>query len=70
MLISFDVFKYGKRNALTMSYDDASACNIKLVEIFNKYGVKSTFHINSGLLDDMIGCGDIALSLTEIKIGI
>lgn len=55
MMISFDVFKYGKRNALTLSYDDAPACDIKLIEIFNKYGIKSTFHINSGLLDDDTG---------------
>ncbi len=54
-MISFNVFKYGKRNALTMSYDDAPSCDIKLVEIFNKYGIKSTFHINSGLLDDGTG---------------
>ena len=55
MMISFDIFKYGKRNALTLSYDDAPVCDIKLIEIFNKYGIKSTFHINSGLLDDDTG---------------
>ncbi|NLA83377.1 MAG: polysaccharide deacetylase family protein [Clostridiales bacterium] len=47
-MISFDVFKDGKRNALTMSYDDGTIYDIKLIEIFNKHGIKSTFHLNSG----------------------
>jgi len=49
-MISFDVFKDGKRNALTMSYDDGTIYDIKLIEIFDKYGIRSTFHLNSGLL--------------------
>ena len=50
-MISFDVFKNGKRNAVTLSYDDGTVWDIKLIEILDKYNVKSTFHINSGLLD-------------------
>jgi len=48
-MISFDVFKDGKRNALTMSYDDGTIYDTKLIEIFDKYGIKASFHLNSGL---------------------
>ena len=33
-----------------MSYDDGTMEDERLVAIFNKYGIKSTFNINSGLL--------------------
>ena len=39
----------GKAKALTMSYDDGVYEDIKLLEIFNKYGIKGTFNINYGL---------------------
>lgn len=35
-----------------MSYDDGKLADRKLVSIFNKYGIKGTFHINSGLFSD------------------
>ena len=35
---------------LTFSFDDAVVDDIRLVEIFNKYGLKSTFNLNSGHL--------------------
>lgn len=34
-----------------MSYDDGKLEDRKLIEIFNKYHIKGTFHINSGVLD-------------------
>ncbi|MDO5154517.1 MAG: polysaccharide deacetylase family protein [Eubacteriales bacterium] len=40
-----------KKKALTFSYDDAQVYDRKLVEIFNKYNMKATFHLNSGMLD-------------------
>ena len=40
----------GKLRVLTMSYDDGKAADYRLVEIFNKYGIKGTFHLNSGNL--------------------
>lgn len=40
----------GKKKALTFSYDDAVSQDIRLIEIFNKYGLKGTFNINSMLL--------------------
>lgn len=35
---------------LTFSYDDGVTQDIRLIELFNKYGMKATFNINSGLL--------------------
>ena len=35
---------------LTFSYDDGVTQDIRLVELFNKYGMKATFNINSELL--------------------
>ena len=38
----------GLEKAYTMSYDDGNDCDIPLVEMMRKYGVKGTFNINSG----------------------
>ena len=40
----------GKMKAITFSYDDCTTQDIRLVELFNKYNVKATFNLNSGLL--------------------
>ncbi|MBR2948612.1 MAG: polysaccharide deacetylase family protein [Lachnospiraceae bacterium] len=40
----------GKMKALTFSYDDGVTQDIRLIELFNKYGMKATFNINSELL--------------------
>ena len=40
----------GKMKALTFSYDDGVTQDRRLIEIFNKYGLKATFNINSQLL--------------------
>ena len=40
----------GKRlKALTFSYDDGVTQDIRLIELFNKYGMKATFNLNSSL---------------------
>lgn len=39
----------GKRKAVTFSYDDGMETDRHLVEIFNRYGMKATFNLNSGL---------------------
>jgi peptidoglycan/xylan/chitin deacetylase (PgdA/CDA1 family) len=39
----------GKRKAITFSYDDGVRQDIRLVELFNRYGLKATFNLNSGL---------------------
>lgn len=40
----------GKMKALTFSYDDGVDQDKRLIEIFNKYGLKCTFNLNSDLL--------------------
>lgn len=45
----YKCFPGGKFKALTMSYDDGVESDIRLIEIFNKYGIKGTFNVNSGL---------------------
>ena len=40
----------GKKKAITFSFDDGVTQDIRLIEIFNKYGLKGTFNINSCLL--------------------
>jgi len=47
----YKCFPDGKFKVLTMSYDDAREGDRKLVEIFNKNGIKGTFHLNSGLIE-------------------
>ena len=41
---------YGKKKAITFSYDDGVTQDIRLIELFNKYGLKCTFNLNSDLL--------------------
>ncbi len=48
-------FPGGKFKCLTMSYDDGREEDRKLVSIFNKYGIRGTFHINSALSDMYVG---------------
>lgn len=50
----FMCYPGGKHKVLTMSYDDGKVADRRLVDIFNRNGIKGTFHINSGLL----GVGD------------
>ena len=44
----YTCFPGGKAKALTMSYDDGKLEDIRLLEIFNKYGIKGTFNLNYG----------------------
>lgn len=55
MRINFDRFPNGKTKALIMSYDDGVVQDKRLVEIFNRYGICGTFHINGGLLGKHVG---------------
>lgn len=48
----YTCFPKGKHKVLTMSYDDGKTEDYRLVSIFNQYGIKGTFHLNSGLTDD------------------
>ena len=40
----------GKKKAITFSYDDGVTQDVRLIELFNKYGIKATFNLNSELL--------------------
>ena len=40
----------GKFKAITFSFDDGVTQDIRLIEILNKYGLKSTFNLNSSYL--------------------
>lgn len=44
-------FPGGKQKAVTFSYDDGVKADLKLLEIFDKYGMKGTFNLNSLLFD-------------------
>jgi len=39
----------GRRKAVTFSYDDGVIFDERLVGLFNKYGMKCTFNLNSGI---------------------
>ena len=39
-----------KNKAVTLSYDDGVESDIRLVELLNRYGLKCTFNLNSGLM--------------------
>ncbi len=40
-----------KPKALTMSYDDGVVQDRRLVELFNRHGIRGTFHLNSATFD-------------------
>lgn len=62
MNVRFGFYKDGKRKALTFSYDDSRVEDRRLVEIFNQYGMKGTFHVNSGYLgcDNYVTAEEVA----------
>lgn len=51
MNIVFNCYPGGLKKALTMSYDDGCAADKRLAQIFNKYNIKGTFHLNSKRLN-------------------
>ncbi len=40
----------GKKKAITFSYDDGVEQDVRLLELFRRYGLKGTFNLNSQLL--------------------
>lgn len=47
------MYKMGEQKKfLTFSYDDGISQDKRLVEIFNKYGMKCTFNLNSGIMSN------------------
>ena len=43
------LYPNGKNKALTISYDDGVQFDERLVSILNKYNLKATFNVNSGI---------------------
>ena len=39
----------GKKKAITFSFDDGVMQDVRAIEILNKYGLKATFNLNSGM---------------------
>ena len=48
-MIMYMKLKDGKSKVLTLSYDDGVVQDIRLIGILDKYGIKGTFNINTGL---------------------
>lgn len=61
MQIKFNYYPGGKRKALTMSYDDGQVHDRRLVELFNRHGIKGSFHLNSGFFgrENMLDANEI-----------
>jgi len=54
----------GKSRAFTMSYDDGTIHDRRLVEIVNRHGLKCTFNLNSGFFGlERTGFGDLDISV-------
>ena len=66
MRYRFLAFPGGKQKAVTFSYDDGVSQDIRLAEIFNSYGMKATFNINSSLFGER-GINATRLTVPEIK---
>jgi len=45
-MIQFHIYPGGKKRIVTFSYDDGKPKDAQLIELFNAYGVKGTFHLN------------------------
>ncbi|EKQ50478.1 MULTISPECIES: polysaccharide deacetylase family protein [unclassified Clostridium] len=64
-------FPEGRAKALTLSYDDGVEQDIRLIEIMNKYGLKGTFNLNSGVYAEegtVYPEGQIHRRMTEKKV--
>lgn len=48
-------FPGGKPKALTFSYDDGVYQDLRLIELFGRFGMKATFNLNSGVFADEPG---------------
>lgn len=48
MEILYDYYKDGKKKAITLSYDDGTIFDRRMVEIMNRYGIRGTFNLCSG----------------------
>ena len=64
------IYPNGKKQALTFSFDDNQDFDKRLIEIFDKYGMKCTFNVNSGTLGgtaDQNPDGNVYIKPEEVK---
>ena len=45
------LYPQGKTKAFNITYDDGVLQDVRFVELMNKYGLKGTFNLNSGLME-------------------
>ena len=45
------LFPGGKKKAFNFTYDDGVLQDVRFVKLLNKYGIKGTFNLNSGLME-------------------
>ena len=57
-MLQFHIYPGGKKRIVTFSYDDGSGNDPRLIELFNKYGVKATFHLNTRVFEKMTDEGE------------
>ena len=46
------LYPYGKNKAFNVTYDDGVLQDVRFVNLLNRYKIKGTFNLNSGLLDN------------------
>lgn len=56
-----------KTKAVTFSFDDGSLHDKKLIEILNKYGLKATFNLNSGLQNQVMYRNNKNCSILDLE---
>lgn len=61
-MLKIDRFPGGKHFAVTFSYDDGDKADRRLVEIFNRYGMKATFNLIPSRFD-----GETVVSSGEVS---
>lgn len=64
------LFPNGKKKALTFSFDDGIKQDEKFIDILNKYKMKATFNLNSGLCgnDDWLSQENLEVSHHKFKL--
>ena len=60
---------HGKQKAVTFSYDDGVLQDVRLIELFNRYGLKATFNLNSQLLgqENYLIREDVKVNHTKVQ---
>lgn len=63
------LFPGGLYKAVTFSYDDGNAADVRLSDIFTKYGMKATFNLNSRTLRSACGVSDDEIRAYSLERG-